>query len=115
MITPDWSLSVGRMVEAGATAHWHCHHCDACGRADLPAIVEAKGPAFSLWDVLCRCRACGGVVSFGAAYRAGNWVFPLLTDAGQAALMAVMDQMWWEKRDGAYCRASVPTAGSATE
>lgn len=87
------------MIAADARVHWHCQQCSARGHADLPAIAIAKGEAYSLWDVICRCRACPhGLVTFGAAYRPGNWVFPLRTEKGRAKLEAACHDAWLNSR-----------------
>ena len=98
MIEPTWSLTVGAMIDAGATAYWQCGSCSTRGRVRLERMADHSGRDLTLWDLMCRCRECHGVVTFSAAYRPGNWPIRLQSEQGKARMMEALDTVWWENR-----------------
>lgn len=111
MIEPTWSLTVGAMIDEGATAYWQCGSCSTRGRVDLERVAAHSGRSLTLWDLMCRCRECSGVVTFSAAFRAGNWPIQLQSERGKLQVMETLDAVWWEKRAK---NAENPPRGGAT-
>jgi hypothetical protein len=61
----------------------HCRTCSLALRVDLRTIALVRGPGFSLWNRLSRCRrvGCHGVVAFRAKAPGMGWAEPLATVA----------------------------------
>jgi len=58
-----------------------CRSCRLELRVDLRTIGIVRGPGFSLWNRLSRCRrvGCHGVVEFRAKAPGMGWAEPLAT------------------------------------
>lgn len=52
------------LIQAEAVIYWRCEVCRAQGRANLEAMQQKLGPAFSLTNRRPSCRLCPGRVVF---------------------------------------------------
>ena len=78
--------TLGGLVKRQAKVRWMCPVCEANGDVDLPALLTAKGPDYSLADRRPSCHLCPGRVRF--VFWSSMWPVELDTITDRAAA-------WW--------------------
>lgn len=79
-----WSANVGYLlahkVAEGGNVWVSCTCCKRWDPVDLPKLVIAKNPLFSLWNRRPPCPGCGRPLSFHGHHAPGARVIPFITD-----------------------------------